>query len=65
MNEFKQKEIADHAAEAEAAFEKAIETGRLSVDYAASNYAGRYMYMGTGDGGRALFKNSVTRRYDV
>jgi hypothetical protein len=55
------------------AFEQAIEDGRLSTDKSVPNYAGNYMYMGTetktGQGwrvrGRDLFKNIVTRLYDV
>lgn len=47
------------------AFEQAIKAGRLSVDREADNYAGLYMYMGTDDSGRDLFKNVETRCYDV
>ncbi len=47
------------------AFEQAITEGRLSVDRKADNYAGNYMYMGTDDSGRDLFKNIDTRRYDA
>lgn len=46
------------------AFAEAIEQGRLSTDPTADNYAGNYMYMCTVDG-KDLFKNSLTRRYDV
>lgn len=49
----------------DAAFDQAIKDGRLSRDRAAANYAGNYMYMGTDDSGKDLFKNSCTRQYDV
>lgn len=45
-------------------FERAIREGRLSADPKASNYAGRYMYMGTWSG-HDTFKHRDTRRYDV
>uniref|UniRef100_A0A6M3JKS7 Uncharacterized protein n=1 Tax=viral metagenome TaxID=1070528 RepID=A0A6M3JKS7_9ZZZZ len=45
-------------------FTVAIEEGRLSENPDAPNYAGNYMYMGN-DGGKDLFKNIDTRRYDV
>jgi ABC-type dipeptide/oligopeptide/nickel transport system permease subunit len=47
------------------AFEHAIQVGRLSADKAQAKYAGNYMYMGTDESGRDLFKNIDTRRYDV
>ena len=46
------------------AFEQAIKERRLSEDQNATNYAGKYMYMGTWNG-RDTFKNSITRQYDV
>lgn len=46
------------------AFEKAITQGRLSVNPKAENYAGKYMYMGK-NGQTDLFKNIVSRQYDV
>lgn len=46
------------------AFTEAIKAGRLTADTKASNYAGRYLYMGTTHG-RDLFKNIDTRKYDV
>lgn len=49
----------------QAAFQEAIDAGRLSLDKDAPNYAGRYMYMCTGADGRDQFKNSLTRQYDV
>jgi hypothetical protein len=48
---------------AKQAFEEAIKDGRLSKDPKASNYAGYYMYMGTNDNGRHLFKHYDTRIY--
>ena len=45
-------------------FEKAIQGGRLSREPRYPNYAGNYMYMGSSNG-RDLFKNSMTRKYDV
>lgn len=59
----------DSRNEADAAFNKALETGRLSTDKAASNYIGHYMYMGNTrrdygrDEDRDLFKHSLTRQY--
>ena len=62
------------------AFEKAIRQGRLSSDGERANYAGNYMYMGTPEEedmrnhvcgpslcrhARDLFKNILTRKYDV
>ena len=55
------------------AFAQAIKDGRLSdvpnykLLYGApvKNYAGQYMYMGTDESGRDLFKNILTRKYDV
>ena len=47
-----------------AEFDRAIASGRLSADPAATNYAGDFMYMGTNrDSGRAYFKHSVERTY--
>lgn len=47
---------------ANAAFELAINTGRLSREPGAENYAGRFMFMGHSRG-RALFKHQLTREY--
>lgn len=47
------------------AFQAAIESGRLSINKSQPNYAGKYMYMGTDDDGKDLFKNIDTREYDV
>ena len=47
------------------AFARAIDEGRLSGNRLHLNYAGRYMYMGTDDSGRDLFKSIETRAYDV
>lgn len=44
------------------AFNEAIKEGRLSADPKATNYAGRYMYMGTVEG-RDQFKHIDTRQY--
>jgi hypothetical protein len=46
------------------AFGHAIETGRLSDDEDAPNFAGHYMFMGyEGRTGKALFKHIDTREY--
>ena len=54
---------------ADAAFDRAISEGRLSDDPHARNFAGNYMYMGKDDysrsNGKDLFKNCVSRAYDV
>ncbi len=50
--------------DAQQAFEDAIKEGRLSKNPTASNYAGKYMYMGTWDS-KDTFKNINTRQYDV
>src|ERR1039458_964693 len=47
----------------QAAFQTAIDAGRLSTNRAAANYAGNYMYMGTNAAGRNTFKNSDSREY--
>ena len=47
------------------AFAEAIEDGRLSTVDGSANDAGLYMYMGTDAAGKDLFKNTVTRKYDV
>lgn len=48
--------------ESKTAFEKAIASGRLSLDKNATNFVGHYMYMGIGKGGDA-FKHRLTRIY--
>lgn len=48
---------------AKTAFDHAIETGRLSADKTADNFAGNYMYMGQNSAGKDLFKNIITREY--
>ena len=59
-------EHAQETQEAQEAFSKAIVQGRLSRWPNASNFAGRYMYMGkTPDGTYDTFKNINTREYDV
>lgn len=55
-------EYVENMVESEKAFEKAINSGRLSNDKTAENYAGKYMYMGSHNG-KDAFKNSVTRKY--
>ena len=45
------------------AFEGAIEKGILSDDIRSSSYAGDYMYMGTNDDSKDLFKNIYDRKY--
>jgi hypothetical protein len=44
------------------AFDIAIDTGRLSADKTADNFAGKYMYMGECKTG-SIFKNINTREY--
>tara|TARA_R110000824_G_scaffold161741_2_gene337161 strand:- start:1831 stop:2007 length:177 start_codon:yes stop_codon:yes gene_type:complete len=44
------------------AFDKAIESGRLSDDETADNYAGDYMFMGSAES-VDLFKHRDTRQY--
>ncbi len=46
------------------AFKKAIYQGRLSKHKKADNYTGKYMYMGI-QNQQDMFKNIITRRYDV
>lgn len=48
--------------EADAAFDRAIDCGRLSADRNSPVYAGLYMYMGRRNG-CDLFKHVDTRRY--
>jgi len=52
------------------AFESAIKSGRLSDDPEATNFAGKFMYMGTQTASfkpprqqKDLFKNIDTRKY--
>ncbi len=60
--------IDDDARAAHAAFDGAIESGRLSADWYALGggdhplYAGDYMYMGTFEG-KDQFKHRDTRQY--
>lgn len=47
-----------------AAFDKALASGRLSHNANAANYVGNYMYMGRrADGRDGAFKHSLTRQY--
>ena len=48
--------------DADRAFERAIESGRLSDNENASNYAGDYMFMGV-QNGVPQFKHINTRQY--
>ena len=48
--------------DSQVAFNEAIKAGRLSANPDASNFAGRYMYMGTWSG-KDAFKNINTREY--
>lgn len=48
---------------AQQAFGAAVAEGRLSETMGQHNFAGRYMFMGFNDSGKALFKHSMTREY--
>ena len=50
--------------EAREAFDKAINDSRLTTSPNDNNYAGKYMFMGKKQG-KDLFKNILTRAYDV
>lgn len=52
-----------HLTESSAAFERAIESGRLSRDPKAPNFAGHYMFMGPARNGGDAFKHRDTREY--
>ena len=56
-------QIQTEARETEAAFYRAIRSGRLSGIPTAENYVGNYMYMGTAMNGRTMFKHIDTRQY--
>lgn len=45
------------------AFDNALAAGILSTEKGAKNYVHYYMYMGKGEGGKALFKHISTRAY--
>jgi hypothetical protein len=50
--------------DAQQAFEEAIAAGRLSLNPAAVNYVGHYMYMGPNAAGTLdTFKHRLTRQY--
>lgn len=52
--------------DAQACFEQAIKEGRLSINPKDKNFAGDYMYMGTtAMTDKDLFKNILTRKYDI
>jgi len=44
-------------------FEQALQEGRLTRDKAKSNFVARFMYMGTDESGKDLFKNILYRYY--
>ena len=54
--------IQNQESEAIGAFNKAVQSGRLSTDIYAWNYAGNYMFMGKFNG-RDQFKNIDSRQY--
>ena len=54
---------ASHLDQSQAAFNRAIRTGRLSDTVGAPNYVGDYMFMGFDPQGRACFKHRDTRAY--
>ena len=48
------------------AFQAALKSGRLSNSPVDDNYTGHYMYMGFSEmNGKDLFKNMITRQYDI
>ena len=49
--------------EENAAFDRALASGRLSHDEDADNYVGDFMFMGPRADGRDVFKHSFTRQY--
>lgn len=51
------------ADQSQAAFNRALRTGRLSATEGAPNYVGDYMFMGFDGQGRATFKHRMTRAY--
>jgi hypothetical protein len=53
----------DQRDQAQAAFNRALHTGRLSRDILATNWVGHYMFMGFDGHGRATFKHRDTRQY--
>ena len=52
----------DGIEQAQDAFQEALESGRLSLDEAAPNWVGNYMFMGTNKG-RSRFKHRDSRQY--
>tara|TARA_R110000796_G_C14190049_1_gene390367 strand:- start:128 stop:328 length:201 start_codon:yes stop_codon:yes gene_type:complete len=59
-----QERFEDHTRKINAAFAKALTSGRLSHDENADNYVGAYMWMGRrADGCGDAFKHSLTRKY--
>ena len=49
--------------DSDTAFEKALESGRLSLIIDSHNYVGNYMYMGTNDQDIDTFKHVDTKQY--
>lgn len=49
--------------QSQAAFNRALRTGRLVNDVTAPNYIGHYMFMGFASDGTAVFKHRDTRKY--
>lgn len=56
-------EVEEEHLKSQKAFRDAVESGRLSHDKTADNFAGKYMYMGTNKEGKTLFKDCWTRDY--
>lgn len=64
MRDISETDYEAHRQEARDAFDQAVSAGRLSAESDSPIYAGNYMYMGL-NGGKAAFKNIITRAYDV
>lgn len=63
-NKQSKRTVAMYQAKVNAAFDKALASGRLSHNANAANYVGNYMYMGRrADGRDGAFKHSLTRQY--
>ncbi len=57
------RDACHESAKADAVFDLAVASGRLSDDKSSPVYAGNFMFMGHGNDGRALFKHIDTREY--
>lgn len=57
------KELGITFKDSQVAFKQAIDEDRLSFNRAKKEWAGNFMYMGTDNQGRDMFKNIVTREY--